>query len=64
MVAACARKNPYIVDKIKTDDVKDLKRLQSDTTITNMKIDADGQTVHWTSGRGYSSNDIISWLMY
>ena len=64
VVAACARKNPYIVDKMQTDDVKDLKRLQSDMKITNMKIDSDGQTVHWTSGKGYSSNGIISWLMY
>ena len=64
VVASIARKNPYEVYHVETEDVKDLKRLQQDMKITNMKKDSDGNTVHWTSGQGYSSNDIVSWLMY
>merc|ERR1719494_774624 len=64
VVASIARKNPYVVKVLEQECIKDLKRLQTDMRTTNVKRDTEGNTVHWTSGRTYSSNDVISWLQY
>ena len=64
VVASIARKNPYVVKVLEQECIKDLKRLQTDMRTTNVKRDTEGNTVHWTSGPTYSSNDVISWLQY
>ena len=32
--------------------------------LTKLKVNTNGEPVHWTSGKGYSSNDIVQWLQY
>ena len=56
----CGTQNPNVVDIFKTDDVKDLKRLQQELKINNAKKNTQGHTVHWTSGQGYSSCCVLA----
>ena len=49
VVASVACKNPYVVDIFEANDVKDLKRLQQELKINNVKKNAQGHTVYWTS---------------
>ena len=63
-VASVARKNPYVVNLFEQSDIKDLKMLKNDMTLAKFKVSANSEPVHWTSGKGYSSNDIVQWLQY
>ena len=63
-VASVARKNPYVVTLFEQSDIKDLKMLKNDMTLAKFKVNANSEPVHWTSGKGYSSNDIVQWLQY
>ena len=60
VVTSVARKNLYVVDIFETNVVKDYKRLQQELKINNVKKNTQGHTVHWNSGQGSSSNDVVS----
>ena len=64
IVASAARKNPYVGNLFEQSDIKELKMLKNDMKLTNFKVNTNGGHVHWTSGKGYSSNDIVQWLQY
>ena len=38
--------------------------LKNDMNLTNFKVSKNGEHVHWTSDKGYLSNDIVQWLQY
>ena len=44
--------------------LKNLKRLQQELKINNVKKNTQGHTVHWVSEQGYSSIDVVFWLQY
>lgn len=44
--------------------LKNLKRLQQELKINNVKKNTQGHTVHWVSEQGYSSTDVVFWLQY
>ena len=64
IVASVARKNLYVVNLFEQSVIKDLKMLKNDMKLTNFKVNTNGEPVHWTSDKGYSSNDIVQWLQY
>ena len=64
IVASIARKNPYIVHFFEQREIVNLKALYDDMKLTNVKVNTMGEQVHWTSGKGYSSNDLVQWLQY
>ena len=49
VVASIARKNPYLVETLKHNNIIDLKALKQDMKITNVKKNEDGEKVKWNN---------------
>ena len=52
IVASVAWKNPYVVKLFDQSDTKHLKIFKTDIKLTNLKVNTNGEPVHWTSGKG------------